>query len=240
MGYKQTHRRPRQRISGANTKHTEDMKVATQKVSPVRKKIKLSHADETRFWSKVDKSGGPDACWLWTAGKTQYGYGSFRSRGKSFYPHRVAWVLTHGQVPIHTGYHGLCVCHRCDVPACCRPDHLFLGTCKDNNRDRKNKWRTARGDKSGSRLHPESRAKGDNHGSRLHPELIARGESHGHSKLTSSQILKIRDMYASGGILHRELAAHFGMSKSTIGGIIRCEIWRHVSANAPLKKKNSP
>lgn len=80
------------------------------------------------FWAKVDKT---PTCWLWTGSKTR-GYGQF-AKG---YAHRFAWTLAHGAIPA-----GLQVCHRCDVPACVRVDHLFLGTAGDNIRDAASKDR---------------------------------------------------------------------------------------------------
>lgn len=83
----------------------------------------------SRFWSKVQKS---DACWLWTKGTTHGGYGRFtlpRNIG-TVMAHRVSWELAFGPIAA-----GLKVLHRCDVRACVRPDHLRLGTQKDNIRD---------------------------------------------------------------------------------------------------------
>lgn len=58
--------------------------------------------------------------------------------------HRVAYRMFHGEIP-----DGMCVLHRCDTPACVRPDHLFLGTRDDNMRDRQQKERQARGETAG-------------------------------------------------------------------------------------------
>ncbi len=86
-----------------------------------------------KFWTKVDRSGGPGACWIWTGGKTIGGYG--RYRGKK--AHRVAWEIENGPIPER-----LHVCHDCDNPPCCNPAHLVTGTPLDSARDRSTKGRT--------------------------------------------------------------------------------------------------
>jgi hypothetical protein len=77
---------------------------------------------EERFWAKVDKSGGPSACWLWTA-STNKGYGQLEIDGRPEGAHRIAYKLSIGPIP-----NGLSVCHSCDNPPCCNPSHLFLGS----------------------------------------------------------------------------------------------------------------
>ena len=89
-----------------------------------------------RFWAKVRKS---DGCWEWLAGTFSNGYGQFKVDGAPVKAHRFAWELHNGAIP-----EGLCVCHHCDVRACVRPDHMFLGTDADNMADRDAKGRQAR------------------------------------------------------------------------------------------------
>ena len=89
-----------------------------------------------RFWSKVEK--GP-SCWEWKAGKIPQGYGEFWYRGKGWRAPRAAWMFTHGKEPPREMH----VCHTCDNPGCVRPDHLFLGTQKDNIQDCVSKGRQA-------------------------------------------------------------------------------------------------
>ena len=92
-----------------------------------------------RFWRKVNK-GGDDECWVWTGAVTKAGYGQITGGGK-FTVHRLSWVFRHGPIK-----DGLWVLHRCDVPLCVNPNHLFLGTSVDNIRDMTNKGRAAHGE----------------------------------------------------------------------------------------------
>lgn len=102
-----------------------------------------------RFWSKVDRSGGPDACWLWTATVKSTGYGEIKYRGVHWGAHRLAYVLEVGPIP-----DGMWVLHRCDNRRCVNPAHLFLGTHTDNMRDASGKGRI-RGFESGEN-HPHA------------------------------------------------------------------------------------
>lgn len=111
--------------------------------------IGLSTKDVTRFWSRV-QVGGETECWRWQAGTNEgrgNGYGIVCLGGKKCYTHRTAYELTHGEIP-----DGLFVCHRCDVPTCCNPNHLFLGTNKENIHDalkKGRKWGAPSGERNG-------------------------------------------------------------------------------------------
>lgn len=100
------------------------------------------------FWSRVDVRE-PGDCWLWKGGVFKpNGYGAFRYDGKTQSAHRFAAILRYGTIP-----RGLVVCHRCDVPSCVNPEHLFLGTYTDNMQDAAQKGRMAHGARAnGARL----------------------------------------------------------------------------------------
>jgi len=97
---------------------------------------------------------------------------------------------------------GKCVCHKCDNPSCVNPKHLFLGTVQDNNEDRHKKGRCNGGAKP--------------------------GERNGSAKLTESQVLQIRELSVNGK-RNFELAAMFEVSATTIRGILRNKIWKHLN-----------
>ncbi len=157
---------------------------------------------EERFESHVDRSGGPDACHLWTASCHYHtGYGQFGiSAGKTVGAHRFAWELVHGAVP-----EKLHICHRCDNRKCANHVHLFAGTRQDNMDDMCSKGRQAKGDVVGRR-----------------------GEANGRAKLTSAQVASIAEMVTKPGISRSAVAQEFGVHRSQIDRIARGYSWTGV------------
>lgn len=153
-----------------------------------------------RFESKVDKNSA-SGCWLWTA--STFGgnrYGSFSIKGIDYSAHRVSYELYVGVDPGK-----LNVLHECDNGLCVNPNHLFLGTHKENMEDRGKKGR------------------GNN----------PKGISHWNSKLNNKKILEIRSKYKKCKNGHdkdcygiNKLSREYGVNPSTIHEILQNKIWK--------------
>ena len=151
-----------------------------------------------RFWSKVDKRG-PDECWEWMGARSTKGYGNFYvGAGRWSHAQRVSWELTNGCIPAGDGFHGTCVCHRCDNPPCVNPAHLFLGSIKDNLHDMLAKRRHNK----------------------------PRGSANWCAKLTEADVVAIRA--AAEHEMKKTIAARYGVDPSVISRIVSRKKWAHV------------
>ena len=84
-----------------------------------------------RFW-KYLKVGKKDECWEWSGSRAvRGGYGQLNDRHKLLKVHRISYELHKGKIP-----EGEMICHKCNNPPCCNPNHLYAGTNTDNTRDR--------------------------------------------------------------------------------------------------------
>jgi hypothetical protein len=91
---------------------------------------------EKRFLAKITIPENKNECWKWTGATYPYGYGCIGTSKGLDGAHRVSYRLYKGEIP-----DGMCVLHKCDNPNCNNPEHLFLGTKKDNAIDRNSKGR---------------------------------------------------------------------------------------------------
>lgn len=157
-----------------------------------------------RFWRHVEK-GGRHECWPWTGFRLPDGYGRVGFYGVKYLAHRVAYRMRFGDFDPR-----LVVCHACDNPVCCNPDHLVLGTYWTNVADCKAKGRLATGTRNGRHTHPEA---------------TARGEWNGAVKLTSAEVRQIRDLRGV-KIGVQFLADAYGVTTGQISRVARGKAWR--------------
>jgi len=155
-----------------------------------------------RFWNKVDIKSKYE-CWEWIAAISSSGYGSFGFKGKVQLAHRVSYELTNGLIPAGDGYHGICVCHTCDNKSCVNPNHLFLGTQKENIKDMFKKGRAIRG--------------------------LNRGERAGGAKLKEVDVVNIRAIYKYTKASQNDLANIYSVSQRAVSKIILRKSWSHVA-----------
>lgn len=153
-------------------------------------------------------------CLIWQGHVNRDGYGVVHIKRVKYLAHRVAYADRCG--PIEPK---MMCCHHCDTPSCVNPDHIFLGTQKDNIGDCVRKGR------HGSTTKRESRPKGNSHWTRQKPDGVPRGESSGTSKLTEEKVRAIRSDLSKN---NREMGEIMGVSHRTISSVRLGRIWKHV------------
>jgi len=142
-------------------------------------------------------------CWLYTGAINHFGYGivGLGRRGESIdRTHRVSYRHFKGDIP-----KGMFVCHTCDVPSCCNPDHLFLGTNKDNVHDMMRKGRNS--------VPPRN------------PHVV--GSVHPLAKLDEQKVQELKALYNQGWT-QKQLAEKYGVVRQTISKVLLGLRFKHV------------
>lgn len=134
---------------------------------------------------------------MWNGASTPAGYGRFKIDGRLYSPHRLVFQWLVGKID-----QDMMVCHTCDNPRCVRPDHLFLGTARDNVMDALMK----------GRLVPP-------------PPLLGVLAT---AKLNEASVRHIKTLHANEELTRSELSDKFGVSYRSICRVLNNETWRHV------------
>jgi hypothetical protein len=141
-----------------------------------------SLADKMAHWTMPEPNSG---CFLWRGPVDGRGYGRTYMGGKTVKAHRAAWELVNGPIPV-----GMLVRHRCDNPSCVNPDHLLIGTDRDNSDDKVRRRRHSFGERNHT------------------------------AKLTPGQVAAIRADARSNSAIARELGVHNAtISRIRSGGL---------------------
>lgn len=152
----------------------------------------------TSFWEKVNKT---DTCWLWTAAKTEKGYGVAWDGFHTQKAHRVSYFLRYGYWPDE------CVLHKCDVANCVNPDHLWVGTRAENNADMMKKGRHVPG---GTYSKGHYKRGANHHMSILNPGIV-------------------RDIRKDKALLsYSELSKKYNIGVTTAYKVVKRITWDHV------------
>lgn len=165
--------------------------------------MKLSSKDKKRFFSKVNKRGPkPNSCcpclgncWKWLGKPTSDGYGQIKVAGHMYRAHRYSWLIHFGKIAT-----GKWVLHKCDNPLCVNPDHLIVGTHRENV----------------------------NH--MVIRKRNSKGEDRPAHKLTEKQVIWCRRKYTHGHPLFgvRALAKKFGVCQGVMRGTVFGTYWKHL------------
>jgi len=147
---------------------------------------------ESRFWKHVVMLPDAPGCWLWVGATASHGYGNIETenRREMVLSHRLSYEMHKGPIP-----DGLLVRHRCDTRCCVNPEHLEVGTQKDNLRDMVERGRASKGPERGTRW-----------------------------KLTAADVIAIREAGRT-GVKHRDIARQFNMSQAQVSKIIARDAW---------------
>lgn len=151
-----------------------------------------------RFWEKVRRLDGDNACWLWTGSGRGQGYGAIKIAGVVIDAHVASWRITNDGAAVPDGF---LIAHRCDVRLCVRPDHLFLATTSQNMLDAVEKNRVQSSWQHGERAH--------------------------NSVLTEASVREIRRLSAD-GFGHSEIAKQLALPHAAVRQVVRGRTWKHV------------
>lgn len=152
-------------------------------------------SDTCKILNRHKKING---CWEWQGKLSKDGYGSFQKSidgiKTEVRAHRKSYEIFKGEIP-----KGMQVCHTCDNPSCCNPEHLWLGTSRENTQDSFKKNRR--------------------------PTTKKRADAAG--KLKEEQVIEMRELYKQ-GVSQKELQEKYGLSQSQVSGILTYRFWRHI------------
>jgi len=165
------------------------------------KEIRQYMQDFIHSKTKINNNG----CWKWQGSLSKWGYGDVRigpvSNKRHVNAHRAAWLYFNESIPS-----GLFVCHKCDVRSCCNPDHLFLGTAKQNQQDMIKKNR----------------------------KNVLKGDACPYSKRNEKTVIEIIQMLASGANC-AEVGRRFNIDRRQISDIKRGRRWGHIGDRTGIK-----
>lgn len=172
---------------------------------PTEKEFDQRTRDRIKKYTQIDTETG---CWNWTGFIYSFGYGLTSHKGKDILAHRASWKVFKGDIP-----NGMYVLHKCDNRKCVNPDHLFIGTAKDNTQDMIAKGR--------ARSKPN------------------KGINHGCAKLDEKRVNEIKE-YKKQGMCNSDIAKIYNINSNTVQKIVNGKIWKHIFVDSDLIINKNP
>ncbi len=154
---------------------------------------KEKYHEQVKIRIKRDTTIDSNGCWNYNLNRDKAGYGMSSYRRQRLRIHRVSWIVFRGEIPKNS-----CVLHHCDNKSCCNPDHLFLGSHKENSEDMVKKNRNAHGSRAGS------------------------------AKLIEIDVMNIRKFYNAGLYTQKELSIIYDIRQTKISEIVNLKSWKRV------------
>jgi ribosome-binding protein aMBF1 (putative translation factor) len=177
--------------------------------------IKINSTTRPRFEQKVTRGKSDDECWGWTGSVSRGGYGTLWTGYKNVYIHRLAYSMFLGAIGSSD------VCHRCDNPICSNPQHLFLGTHRENMQDSINKGRQGFQKPGAVELFKKHR-------------WVPKGENHGLAKMSVAKVRELRRLASTQTT--KQLMDKFEISKSTVYRIKNGTLWPNEEGRERMAK----
>jgi len=166
---------------------------------------KLNFSDEiiVKIFSNIDYPGNDNDCWKWIGYFNNKGYGNIGLFGTYHLAHRLIYQCYHGKINPN-----ICVLHHCDNTVCVNPNHLFLGTRKDNILDMVNKQR----------------------------QNTQKGSKHCNAKLTEDDVVEMMNGTITGKYTRiADIVKSYNVSEVVIRKIFKGLLWKQVTDNFDLK-----
>lgn len=169
-----------------------------------------------RFFSKFEKS---NECWNWNGSKNEAGYGTLGNK----YAHRMAWQIANNkEIPS-----GMVICHHCDNPSCVNPNHLFIGTQKDNMQDMIKKNRQVKKNNIGQKNPMFGKSHSFSAKKKMSEAKQGKyiGSNHPRATITNETVGKIRKMRLE-GFTRKQISEKLNVSFHVVGNVIYGKSWK--------------
>jgi hypothetical protein len=185
-------------------------------MSKTTEEIMFSKITLKRFFLKFQKS---EFCWNWEGNKNYAGYGLLGNK----YAHRMAWQISNNKlIPKN-----MVICHHCDNPSCVNPDHLFIGTQKENVQDMIKKNRQVKKDNAGQKNPMFGKKHSEQSKKKMSETKKGKfvGSNHPRATINEETVKKIKQMRLD-GFTSKKISNELNISFHVVRNVIYGKSWK--------------